>query len=139
MIQPEIDRWASAMRALRPDWRADSLRTFASTHLADRPYRDALVAGVWVASDATAKTPYLLTTDGPWWAACQPPPAAVPSQPLIVTYCAHGEPGTRCGECFPRRHVGQPMSEATRQAIREAVAEGRAELQARRLDKEPTP
>lgn len=122
MIAHEIDRWASAMHALRPDWRHDSLRTFATNHLAAKPYRDALVAGVWVATDPEARTPNLLKADGPWWAACQPPAAVKPTESVILTYCGHGEPGTRCTECYPRIHTGVGPSPEQRAAIRAALA-----------------
>ena len=127
MIPHELDRWASAMRALRPDWRYDSLRTFATTHLAERPYRDALIAGVWIATDPEARTPHLLTTDGPWWAACQP--AATPKPVGIVTRCEHGETGTRCVECYPRT-PGVGMTDEQRAAIRAAAAAGREHVKA---------
>ena len=121
MIPHELDRWASAMRALRPDWRLDSLRTFAGNHLAGRPYRDALIAGVWVATDPEARTPHLLTTDGPWWAACQPAAAPQPVESGIVTYCSHGEPGMRCTECHPRHHQGTGPTDEQRAAMRDAI------------------
>lgn len=103
MIPPEMDRWAAAMRSLRPDWRMDSLRTFAANHLADRPYRDACVAGAWVATDPDARTPHLLTLDGPWWMACQPIAPPPPTEPGIVTWCEHGRPGAlHCPDCQPK-------------------------------------
>ena len=126
MITHELDRWASAMRALRPDWRYDSLRTFATTHLAERPYRDALIAGVWIATDPDARTPHLLTTDGPWWAACQPAPAPKPVESGIVTRCVHGEPGARCTECHPRARAGVGPTPEQRAAIRAALTAAHA-------------
>jgi len=129
MIPHELDRWASAMRALRPDWRHDSLRTFAGNHLADKPYRDALIAGVWIATDPDARTPHLLTTDGPWWAACQPAAAPKPVESGIVTHCHHNQPGRTCDECYPKTTVERtPPTAEQKAAIRAAVAAGRAEL-----------
>lgn len=64
-----IERIVGAMRAVRPDWRADSLRTFLTSHHADRPFRDLLIAAVAVASDERTLTPHLLNEHGPWWVA----------------------------------------------------------------------
>ena len=129
MIPHELDRWASAMRALRPDWRHDSLRTFAGNHLADKPYRDALIAGVWIATDPDARTPHLLTTDGPWWTAAQPTPAPATRPQVLLTYCEHNHPGRSCPECFPPVPVERAIPTAEQKAaIRAAVEAGRAEL-----------
>lgn len=125
MIPHEIDRWASVMHAARPDWRHDSLRTFATNNLAARPYRDALVAGVWVASDLEARTPALLTKDGPWWAACQQRGST--TEPGIITRCPHGRPtDTLCAECSGDA-LGVPMPADLRaryRAARDAPTEG---------------
>lgn len=135
MIAHEIDRWASVMHAARPDWRHDSLRTFATNHLAAKPYRDALVAGVWVASDGQARTPNLLTQDGPWWSACQPTPGAH-TEPGIVTYCEHGQPGTTCPTCYPRTGTGAIRTPEQRAAIQQAIADTKTHLATLATDKD---
>lgn len=67
----EIQRIATAMNALRPDWKHSSLVTFLGRHHATRAYRDLAIAAVVVASDPTTKTPELLNKHGNWWAAAQ--------------------------------------------------------------------
>ena len=69
MIPAEIDRLASAINQLRPDWPTLSLRTFISTNLADRHYRDAIIALGWVAADPATHTPARALEAGPWWRA----------------------------------------------------------------------
>lgn len=66
----EIQRIATAMNALRPDWKHSSLVTFLTGH-ATRAYRDLAIAATVVATDPTTKTPQLLNQHGAWWAAAQ--------------------------------------------------------------------
>lgn len=131
MITTEIDRWASAMHQLRPDWRHDSLRTFATNNLAHRPYRDACIAGAWIATDPTTRTPNLLKIDGPWWAACAQTTQQKPTEPGIVTRCEHGETGTRCQTCYPPRNP-KPCAP-------ELIAQIRATIRANRPTEGPNP
>ena len=121
MIPTEIDRWAGAINQLRPDWPCASLRTFAATNLADRAYRDALVAGVWVAADPDTRTPARVLEAGPWWAACTPPTERKPTEPGLVTRCVHEIPGTRCPDCFPPRKP-RPCPPDVMATIRAAIA-----------------
>lgn len=79
MNQHQIDRIALAIHALRPDWRADSLRTFianqttkAGLPLAQMPYRDLAVAFAWIATDDDTRLPTRILELGPWWEATQP-------------------------------------------------------------------
>ena len=96
MIPTEIDRLAAATNALRPDWPVQSLRTFITTNLAERSYRDATVALAWVATDPTSRTPKRVLEAGPWWLACRPAdePSAEPAQL---------GPSERCGTCYRSR------------------------------------
>ena len=48
----------------------------------------------------------------------------------IVTYCAHGEPGTRCPECHPRTHRGVLPTPEQRAQMRAAVEDGKAAIKA---------
>lgn len=124
MMPNELDRLAAAGHRLRPDWRADSLKTFLAAHVADRPYRDAAIALAWVATDPVAKTPNLLTQDGPWWAASRPageqPPT--PAPPSRLTCSLHSKPEPCC-ECPPA---------ASREFAAQAIADARAAIRASR-------
>ena len=101
MITTEIERIAAALHRIRPDWRADSLATFITTHLADRPYRDTLIALCWVATDPRTQTPNLVLSDGPWWAACRPPvePEPTPQPPSTATTCIDHGNTKPCQDC----------------------------------------
>lgn len=79
MDQTQIDRAALAIHALRPDWRADSLRTFiggqrttAGLALADMAWRDVVLALSWVACDPETRVPSRVLSPGPWWEAARP-------------------------------------------------------------------
>lgn len=69
----EIARLAAAVNLLRSDWPVESVQTFIANHLARRPYRDAAVAMVYVATDQrgdgsyVSGTPRRALTQGPWW------------------------------------------------------------------------
>jgi hypothetical protein len=65
----ELTRLADMGTALRPDWRAGSLRVFLSRNLGTRAYADVAVALAVVATDERTKTPALLLEHGPWWSA----------------------------------------------------------------------
>ena len=67
----EIQRIATAMNAIRPDWRYTSLVTFLTNHHANRAYRDLAIAAIAVATDPRTTTPNLLNEHGPWWIASQ--------------------------------------------------------------------
>lgn len=86
----EIHRIATAMNALRPDWKPSSLVTFLTNHHADRPYRDLAIAAVVVASDPRTETPKLLNEHGPWWV------AAYTAQPGRLPTTVPGATTPRC-------------------------------------------
>lgn len=70
MNEHEIDRIASAMNQLRPDWPTKSLRTLLSKpELASRARRDVTVALAWVACETASHTPARVLENGPWWKA----------------------------------------------------------------------
>ena len=120
MNRTEVERLAKAANSLRPDWPWNSLVTFIETHLSDRAYRDAAVALAYVCADPETRTPKRILEPGPWWNVGAA--AVKPTEPGIVTYCAHGEPGTRCLECHPRTHTGVGPTPEQRAAIRAALA-----------------
>ena len=138
MNRTEIERLAGMANRLRPDWPWKSLVTFIEVNLTDRAYRDTAVALAYVACDPQTHTPKRVLEAGPWWqvgaaAADRPRPSG------IVTYCEHGEPGSGCLDCHPRTHSGVTMSDTQRATIRAQIAEGRAHLEATRLDRKDTP
>lgn len=63
----ECARLAAAINLLRPEWPAESLRTFIARNLGNRPYLDAAVALTYVACDPDSTTPGRVMQDGPWW------------------------------------------------------------------------
>ena len=87
MIQSEIDRLAASVNALRPDWPANSLRTFIANNLADRAYRDAALAFAWIATDADTRTPARILEAGPWWTTTRP--ASTPGPGSYEPNCAN--------------------------------------------------
>lgn len=72
MNQPDIQRLAAAVNALRPDWPTKSLTTFIAKHLGDRATLDAVVAMAWIAADPKTQTPARVLASGPWWQATRP-------------------------------------------------------------------
>ena len=127
MNKAEAEQIASAVSIIRPDWLRTSLATTLGRlpgHLRARPARDVHLALVWIAYDPDTKTPGRLAQDGPWWATARlaGPGAQRATEPGIVTYCSHGEPGTRCLECHPRAHHGHGPTPEQRAAMRAAIA-----------------
>lgn len=77
----EADRLAIAVHALRPDWPAQSLRSFITNNLTDKNWSDAAVAFAWIATDPATKTPARVLEVGPWWSATAPRGQSVPLPP----------------------------------------------------------
>ena len=108
MNKPEAEQIAAAIAIVRPRWLQSSLVTMLGNLPAEirrRPARDVHLALLWLAYDPQQDTPRLLREDGPWWnlASLAGPGTQRATEPGIVTYCEHGEPGMRCLECYPRR------------------------------------
>lgn len=98
MNEHEIERIASAMHALRPDWPAASLRTLITKKLADRPRRDVTVALAWIACESATATPARVLESGPWWKA-----AAVEGGP---SQRDPYDPNRFCHTCGRSSHAG---------------------------------
>lgn len=124
MNDQEIEKLAHAVNALRPDWLVSSLRTGIKTDLANRAYRDAALALVWVAVDPESKTPKRVTEDGPWWQATAPTLASeaarhtssVPWEQLC-DHCGRSE-----AHCRDPKVQAEDPHEFTTAAIRRARA-----------------
>lgn len=69
MNEHDIERIAAAVNVLRPDWPTQSLRTFISNNLADRPRRDVMVAFAWISCEPNTSKPARILAAGPWWKA----------------------------------------------------------------------
>ena len=118
MNKPEADQIAHAVSLIRPQWLKTSLVTMLGNlpaHHRDKPARDVHLALLWLAYDDKQETPRLLREDGPWWnlSALTGPGTQQATEPRIVTYCEHGEPGSSCPACFPRRGpsgIGMPAN-----------------------------
>jgi hypothetical protein len=95
MTENEINRAAHALNELRPDWPISSLTTWLRRNMSARPYRDAMIALVWVALDAKPDGTYVsdrparVLEPGPWWRA-----AAIGDASL-----GHPHPPTRDEQC----------------------------------------
>lgn len=87
----DLDALITEVRALRPDWAAESVeRALTAPRVVDRPWPLRRAAILAVARDPDSHHPGRLTGDGPWWH--QPPPRP-PAPPW-------------CGRCVqPGRHV----------------------------------
>ncbi|MDK9341370.1 hypothetical protein [Propionibacterium freudenreichii] len=103
MIQTEIDRLATAIHALRPDWPMTALRTFISVNLTGYAYQDAAVAMAHVACDPATKTPARVLASGPWWQATRPGTAHITDLPPRFV----AEPGPKRDPAFRRELIDQ--------------------------------
>lgn len=65
----QIERIATAVNALRPEWPVRSLVTYLARSHADRPFADLAIAAVAVAVDERSVTPARVGEHGPWWVA----------------------------------------------------------------------
>lgn len=107
MNRAEIEQLATAVSALRPDWRWDSLVTFLTKHAAHRPLWDAARALVWIAlepgHDAGTfdhETPRLFTEPGPWWSQQVVVDPKTAHTPTPIGWCSlHGCEDSRNNPC----------------------------------------
>lgn len=121
MNRTEVERLAKAANGLRPDWPWNSLVTFIETHLVERAYRDVAVALAYIAADPETRTPKRVLEAGPWWQVGAASDRK-PTESGIVTFCEHGEPGTSCPICHPRRFGSGVLPTAEQRAqIRAAL------------------
>ena len=121
-----VARLASLVHELRPDWQEPGIRS-ALTRVADRPLIDVAAAAIAASRRTDQRTPAIIAADGSHWAKADT--QRTYTEPGVVTYCEHGEPGMRCTECYPRKpHTGTGPTPEQRQAMRDAVAAGRAKL-----------
>lgn len=134
--ETEIQRLAGCVAALRPDWPAKSLRTFITTHLADRAYRDATVAFCWVAMTDT-QTPRLVLEPGPWWRATMAESVEDSRYRPPKDHQACGKhPGEwrdRCRSCTADQLAGEVDEPIDRTPAEQAKAEARQAIAAARV------
>ena len=118
-------RLASLVHAIRPDWDEAGIRSVLS-RCADRPLAAVTLAAVTAAvTRGDQRSPAIIAMTGSHWDT----PAWTPAtEPGIVTYCEHGEPGSSCPTCFPRVHHGGPPSDDLRARMRADIAAGREAL-----------
>lgn len=121
------DRLAALVAELRTDWDAPGVRS-TLLKVADRPLGVVAAAAITAAMTRhDQRSPAIIALEGahwPTWQAWTPPRAAG-----LVTYCAHGEPGARCPDCYPRGVRGVGPSPELRARMRADVAAGKAALQ----------
>ena len=127
-----VARLASLVHAIRHDWDEAGIRA-ALQKVIDRPLVDVTAAALAACRRSDQRTPAIIALDGAHWTAPGAPPRTTGG--VIVTYCEHGEPGSGCLDCHPRTHSGVTMSDTQRATIRAQIAEGRAHLEATRLDR----
>ena len=116
-----VARLASLVHAIRPDWDEPGIRS-ALTKVTDRPLVDVAAAAVAATRRIDQRSPQIIAMTGDHW-----PTAGAQrtyAEPGVVTYCEHGEPGTRCPECHPpRRHTGVGPTPEQREQMRRALRE----------------
>lgn len=117
---------------LRTEWAEPGILA-ALRKVSEHPLADVTAAALDCAVHrADQRSPAIIAMDGRHWTALDrmagqdaaPPP---PTQSVIVTYCAHGEPGSSCPECFPRTHHGALPTAEQRAAMRQAIADAKTE------------
>ena len=118
-----LDRLASLIHELRPDWHEPGIRS-ALAKVADRPLLDVATAAITACRRLDQRAPAVIALDGDHW-----PKATATrtyTEPGIVTYCEHGEPGMRCLECYPRRTpTGTGPTPEQRAQMRAGIEAGR--------------
>ena len=120
-----VQRLASLVHELRPDWDEPGIRS-ALSRVADRPLIDVTAAAVAACRRIDQRSPGIIALDGPHWPTAQQAQRTY-TEPGIVTYCPHGEPGMRCTECYPRRpHSGTGPTPEQRAVMRAAIEAGKA-------------
>ena len=119
-----VYRLASLVHAIRHDWDEPGVAS-ALRKVADRPLATVARAAIACAIERTdQRTPAVIALDGDHW-----PKATATrtyTEPGIVTYCEHGEPGMRCLECYPRRTpTGTGPTPEQRAQMRAGIEAGR--------------
>lgn len=125
-----VARLASLVHEIRPDWQEPGIRS-ALAKVVDRPLLDVTVAAVAACRRIDQRTPAVIACDGDHWPKAQA--QRTYTEPGIVTYCPHGEPGTRCLICHPRTHQGVGPTPEQRAAIRAAIDAGKAATKGREI------
>lgn len=122
-------RLASLVHAIRHDWDEVGVASVLRK-VADRPLAEVALAAVACALERTDQhTPACIALDGHHWRLLDKA-VSTATESGIVTYCAHGEPGTRCPECHPRTHHGTLPTPEQRAQMRAAVEDGKAAIKA---------
>lgn len=131
MNEVELARLAAMAHALRPEWPAQSVKTYLHA-FAGSAFRDVAVALAWVACDPTSATPARLAENGPWWQATRLPgmTANVPPRqdPLLVPDAPEDDPQAWVKALRDGRLVRRPEPDPAR--IARAAAEARRALAA---------
>ena len=125
-----VARLANLVHTIRPDWQEPGIKTVLGK-VCDRPLVDVAAAALAACRRIDQRTPAVIACDGDHW-----PKAALTRtyvEPLIVTYCEHGEPGTRCTECHPRAHHGHGPTPEQRAAMRAAIATAKEAMKGREI------
>ena len=118
-----VARLASLVHTIRPDWQEPGIRS-ALAKVADRPLLDVALAALAACRRIDQRTPAVIACDGDHWPKGQQAQRTY-TEPGIVTYCPHGEPGMRCLECHPRTHQGTLPTPEQRATMREAIADAK--------------
>ena len=139
MNQNQARAIAKAVSYLRPDWTETSLYSLLSNLPAarrDLPARDVMLALAWIAYDPETREPGRLKADGPWWHIAEQAARTQPApEHLITRWCpTHNRPYLHeCRYCRDGQSVdptGSGPTEDQRQAMRDAIAAGKAAIKA---------
>lgn len=153
ITQPQAERIAAAINALRPEWPVASLVSFIGKNLQTRAALDAAVALTYVALDRNDKgewcsvTPGRVLEAGPWWrigtndaeADERREKAARDREERLAAIKARNRAIRRCDMCDDQGYIGAIVCDhETEQAAtaRRGAARARAALAAARKPEE---
>ena len=118
-----VQRLASLVHELRPDWDEPGIRS-ALSRVADRPLIDVTAAAVAACRRIDQRSPGIIALDGPHWPTAQQAQRTY-TEPGIVTRCEHGIVGARCPDCYPTERRGTSLSPEMRERMRADIREAR--------------
>ena len=118
-----VQRLASLVHELRPDWDEPGIRS-ALSRVADRPLIDVTAAAVAACRRVDQRSPGIIALDGQHWPTGQQAQRTYTESGLL-TRCEHGIVGARCPDCYPTERRGTSLSPEMRERMRADIREAR--------------